>query len=62
MWNPRGHVMEWNRQAEKVFGWVPRAGAQARMAEQLVSEGSTANVYAEMAQQAVAGSQVIEAT
>ncbi len=60
MWNPRGHVMEWNRQAEKVFGW---SGAQVhgkRMAEQLVVEGDR-EVYAEMARQAVAENRVIEA-
>jgi len=60
MWNPRGHVMEWNRQAEKVFGW---SGAQVhgkRMAEQLVAEDHR-EIYAEMARQAVAGNQVIEA-
>jgi len=60
MWNPRGHVMEWNRQAEKVFGWSSAQVHGKRMAEQLVSEGDRER-YAEMARLAVAGNQVIEA-
>ncbi len=60
MWSPRGHVLEWNRQAEQLFGW---SGAQAqgeRMAEKIVDAGDR-DIYADMARRAVAEHRVIEA-
>ena len=52
--------MEWNRQAEKVFGWSSAQVHGKRMAEQLVSEGDRER-YAEMRGRRSRGSQVIEA-
>ena len=59
MWSPRGHVIEWNHQAENLFGWSNAQVQGKRMAEQLVA-GSDREVYADMARLAVAENRVIE--
>ena len=61
MWNPRGHVIEWNRQAEKLFGWHAAQVFGKRIAEDLVAE-SDRELYADMARRAVAENRVVEAT
>ncbi len=59
MWSPRGHVIEWNHQAESLFGWSNAQVQGKRMAEQLVAENGR-EIYADMARLAVAENRVIE--
>ncbi|MDQ5906218.1 MAG: hypothetical protein QG590_699 [Pseudomonadota bacterium] len=60
MWNPRGHVTEWNQQAEKLFGWHAAQVFGKRLAEDLVAENDR-EVYADMARRATAENRVVEA-